>query len=606
MSNLNKVKQISVGDNPYDIDAKYWGNYTTDDVKTINGESIFENGGGDIDTSALVEVTYTELVTLRDNSQLVPGRQYRITDYVTTTVQENTQSAGHQFDVIVTADNKNTLNEVARACLNKNDIYFKSNNANLSAWKIWYCLDNDANRFSWANVDNGKGVIYRMIDEFNNDCPYDFKNIKFARMLNSDGGIVLVSEEMPVAGDESDSDETVEYFYTFSFNDAGNILDVSLIGGSFGGYIIQNGVHDNIIKAYIVSNVYGYISYQILNDIVFVNKFNDATYQFSGCYSNVFGNDCYSNTFGSECYCNKFDNGCYNNTLGDNCCGNSFGYGCQKNNIDGECNENTFGHKCLENHLGIYCDNNSFGDGCEKNELNGQCHQNTLGCLCVSNKFTARCSFNILGKICENNTFGIDCRYNILNNSCQENRFTQGCMNNVLGEGCEGNNFNNKCIRNTFGNGCKMNVLVQCSNNSFGNKCLYNMLGQECNFNSFGNCCVCNSFRRDDSIYGSITVVDGTGRFMSSGDLLPYVKNVHYGDGCSDIVLYFNGQVSDTHCVKNINVSQGLMSNLKDGNGINIIPTFVNIQAIGVDFEWTIARRTSGEIVQFCLANLLK
>ena len=31
---------------------------------------------------------------------------------------------------------------------------------------------------------NFKGVIYRMIDEHNNDCPYDFKNIQFNRSAN--------------------------------------------------------------------------------------------------------------------------------------------------------------------------------------------------------------------------------------------------------------------------------------------------------------------------------------------------------------------------------------------------------------------------------------
>lgn len=32
-----------------------------------------------------------------------------------------------------------------------------------------------------ARVEGSKGVIYRMIDEHNNDCPYDFKNIQFQR-----------------------------------------------------------------------------------------------------------------------------------------------------------------------------------------------------------------------------------------------------------------------------------------------------------------------------------------------------------------------------------------------------------------------------------------
>jgi len=140
--------------------------------------------------------------------------------------------------------------------------YFQ--NSNLSAWKVWYCLDNNKVKYAWADdsvdegspatlvrrdqltdiyvrssendtiVNNtqyyawvldgskiftesdqpewndptytrskggmvntsagvesytpaeegtglpkGRGVIYRLIDEWNNDCPYDFKNIQF-------------------------------------------------------------------------------------------------------------------------------------------------------------------------------------------------------------------------------------------------------------------------------------------------------------------------------------------------------------------------------------------------------------------------------------------
>lgn len=52
------------------------------------------------------------------------------------------------------------------------------NNSNLSAWEIKYCLDNDTDRFAWADPD-GYGVIYYLKDEFNNSAPYDFKNIQF-------------------------------------------------------------------------------------------------------------------------------------------------------------------------------------------------------------------------------------------------------------------------------------------------------------------------------------------------------------------------------------------------------------------------------------------
>lgn len=96
----------------------------------------------------MLSLTYSELVSLRDNSQLIPGQQYRITDYITTTTQVNTQSAGHQFDIIVTADDVNILNEKARAIQHEGDTYFAE--SDLNAWELWYCLDNDTDRFSWV------------------------------------------------------------------------------------------------------------------------------------------------------------------------------------------------------------------------------------------------------------------------------------------------------------------------------------------------------------------------------------------------------------------------------------------------------------------------
>ena len=139
------------------------------------------SGGGIAET--MVETTYADLKSMRDNGTLTPGMWYRITDYVCTTTQSNTISAGNKFDVIVLATGTNSLSEQARAINHTpqegETDYFA--NSNLSAWQIWYCLDNDTNRFTWADATNGKGVIYRMIDEWENDCEYDFKNIMYIR-----------------------------------------------------------------------------------------------------------------------------------------------------------------------------------------------------------------------------------------------------------------------------------------------------------------------------------------------------------------------------------------------------------------------------------------
>ena len=84
-------------------------------------------------TKLLLNTTWAELKAMRDNSQLVAGQQYRITDYTCTTTQPATKSAGHVFDIIVTAADESTLNEVARAVKRDGDEYFA--NSDLNAWK---------------------------------------------------------------------------------------------------------------------------------------------------------------------------------------------------------------------------------------------------------------------------------------------------------------------------------------------------------------------------------------------------------------------------------------------------------------------------------------
>jgi hypothetical protein len=61
------------------------------------------------------------------------------------------------------------------------------------------------------NIKSGKGIIYRLIDEFRNDIPYDFKNIKFLRKI----------KPIDISNDELTLDESGVgyYFYTFSHID---------------------------------------------------------------------------------------------------------------------------------------------------------------------------------------------------------------------------------------------------------------------------------------------------------------------------------------------------------------------------------------------------
>lgn len=280
-----------------DFQSKYSGEQVEGYLDQIaNGEI----GGGQ--TKLQVEITYAELIALRNDKKLVGGVEYRIVDYETTTTQDATQAMGHPFDIIVSALSESALSEKAKATHSDRDSdgYFAT--AAIGSWEIDYSLDNDKARFGWADETNGKGVIFRMVDEFGNECPYDFKNIMMREGYNS-------------------SNET--YYYTF---DNGGI-DYSLNGAK---------CFSNIIKKYISGS-------QQINRIVFLcgnREVSDNRFDYQ-CYNNTMG-DARSLHFARECYNNRFEGlnvACNigpkfrNNYVGSESQGLTIGMSCTNNNI---------------------------------------------------------------------------------------------------------------------------------------------------------------------------------------------------------------------------------------------------------------------------------
>ncbi len=260
-------------------------------LDSVTGKVVLTNKSN-VGVQSTEDILYADLLALINNNKLIPDSSYRITDYTTTTVQTNTTSAGHDFDVIVTALSTNELSEDAKCVRKSDDTYFA--NAKLEAWEIKYCINNDTSRFAWADVVNGKGVIYYMKDEWGNECPYDFKNIQF--------------------------NKSSVFLYTF-----GGIADNSLAGGC----------HHNTMMDYTSSSVL------TLN----FNTFG------TNCHSNTFGTNCSNNTFGDYCYFNTFGNSCYSNTFGNYCGINMFGNTCWSNTSGNYFLYNTFGSSCYSNNF---------------------------------------------------------------------------------------------------------------------------------------------------------------------------------------------------------------------------------------------------------------
>lgn len=293
---------------------------------------------------------WADLKALRDASQLVSGKQYRITDYVTTAVQEGTSSAGHQFDLIVTADTNNSLNEEAKACLHTGDTYFA--NTNFAKWKVWYCLDNDTNRFAWADQTNGKGVIYRLIDEFGNDCPYDFKNIMFdfdnytaTRLETTDSSSAMYyrSNQNDKVGENENlycwasSAYPVTLLYTKTdrpteeslfYNEDGTQSEISITkvyGSGFVGHIYTFSITTDMSYDASLNGdktlCYNNVMYPLINASnimeIGMNYFR-TTNAVLDCNNITIKNNCYEITFKGGCNNIIVENNCHNINFGQN------------------------------------------------------------------------------------------------------------------------------------------------------------------------------------------------------------------------------------------------------------------------------------------------
>lgn len=345
----------------------------------------------------IISVTYKQLVELKNSSKLIPGMQYRIIDYITTTIQENTKSAGHQFDIIVTADFENILNEDARAIKNDTDDYF--DNSNLESWELKYCLTNDSDKFVWASED-GTGVIYYMKDEWGNEASYDFKNILFLASINTENEIISSwYENMTIEAYED------PWFYTFSLLDSNtNILDASVVVDKFN----TNRISNNIIKqGYLEENLivgqdlYNILKLMLPSNIFFI-KINPDTNNYNICSNNFLDVNCFFNRFGSGCYNNVLGKDCVNNFIGDNCVQNVIKNNCIANILMQECKNNILGNNCRAYDNGI---SNVLDKGCSSNIFGDYCFYNSLGKFCEDNFIENFCTYINLGNYCTSNYF---------------------------------------------------------------------------------------------------------------------------------------------------------------------------------------------------------
>lgn len=383
--------------------------YTTIITKRPSGEIIYASIAeligmmNDSVTELMLNKTYSEMVSLVENSELIPGMKYRITDYVTTTSAFDTSSNQKQFDIIVTAVSNNTLNEDAFVMHHEGDTYFET--SDLSEWRIKYSLSNDTSRFRWAKTD-GTGVIYYMKDEFGNEVAYDFKNIMFKVVEN---GVTYWCYTFNTSRGQGSSD------WSLSYKCHHNIIEECFDSGTYVRKLNNVIFHSNNSMSSCEFNHIGQNSYDIKFNVETLNSPKEASFT-----RNKIGKRCYNISFGSD--------SCEGNVIGDGSNGLSFG------------------NRVLENVVGSYCVGSMFLDGASNNTIGNRTSNITLG---------NSASFNVIGDKCNEITIGTNGNHNnVGSSSAYINMGKNQCQYNVFGDTCSNITMGNNSSYNTFGENC--------------------------------------------------------------------------------------------------------------------------------------------------------
>ena len=515
-------------------------------------------------------VTYAELKALRDAGKLLAGRKYRITDFVTTTTQVDTRSAGHAFDIIVVADDESTLNENARAILHKGDTYFAG--CKLGAWELKYCLDNDTTRFAWADATNGKGVVWWMKNEWDNECYYDFKNIQYKRykvisvaqnFADSEyvGKYVGIYENIENAGLTTNSE--FKWVYTFNLytfatqgdptSDIIAIEDSSVVQKDLDYDATDDKTQPNAYHYYrkCAGNKFGRLQNSMIIDDVQYNL--DMLPNFSCLDYALNYDDNQVDLFTVHyCYGNRIDNGCFGISFGTEVCGVKVGKDCKTITCGNSCYSWTCGDYCSYWTCGNYCSYWTCGNGCYSWTCGDYCSSWTCRNGCHSWTCGKGCSYWTCGDYCSSWTCGDGCSYWTCRNYCSYWTCGNDCHSWTCGNYCSYWTCGNYCHSWTCGNGCHSWTC--------GNEVQNTQIPQDC------------------------------------------VSYFHLDSGVSYVTIKSSGTPTYGTPLKNFKVKAGIKGAFDNKLAIVIDATSF---PLGSDYEWTIAKNSSGAVKQYCEADLI-
>lgn len=498
----------------------------------------------------MVYISYSHLVSLKDDAGLIPGQKYCILDYHTTTSQENTESAGHDFPIIVEATGIDTLSEHAKATIPYFYLWRKTENGGdihgedvgicgksymITTWlpDIEYIYPEDPAEFeppvkkifnypaAYINVDNDNAISYAGND------PYVYDVFTEVRLINSNDAsmfpdpdgitddhdlqmrIYKTKYDEYCSGEYERVDEEEWYTYVgeMTFGDVDHFSTSNLDAWEL-KYCIYNDT--NKYKWADENDGYGVIYY--MKD----EHGNECPYDFKNILFKRWAVlDVTSTKLSAAAIDNMAETFVYDANS------QPIKYAYKNSNI--AVNGTTLIVQTANFDMYYTFTWIDEDDGISDGTIYLNRIPDDEGCIqgCYNNKMEILSEYwadiegeptDTLSYYLNNNVFisdyvstggyptGIysntlkDNSYNNTFTSSRQNTFGDNCYANTFGNSCTQNTFGNNCTQNTFGNGCYYNSFAdnyQC--NIFACNCYENTFSNNCVYNTLGNSCSNNT-----------------------------------------------------------------------------------------------------------------
>ena len=476
----------------------------------------------------MIETTWANLVSLRDNEELLPGHFYRITDYNFITSKVNVHSGNHQFDIIVLALSESMLSETAYAARHAGDTYFEREISTGGIEWLYTMYSDDYAK------DYGDDIIDHADDIHSSDV---FCDSGYMEHPNTGDTVPILYKTDSSEYDFDNPDHDDVYFYEGVYDFDGDDYDMWSKwepDENSGDLVFKNQyaltplvVEDGKLvvspipkeKAVSVNMNAWELKYCLDNDkalfdwadtngkgVIYYmrDEFgNEAPYDFKNAMFERRKITATTNTSILSSILNKYLglSNSYAVTTNANDKQYFYTFSTQNSSIGLSTEDGSLfgthayniikpyivdGMKLINN---IICsgDNNIIGNDCfdmtitgSANILENSCSNNLL----ISN---SQNTFGIMMRNCTlvqggSNIFGKSCNQNIAY-SLQNSIIGDSCSNNNFGYGGAGNTFGRSCSNLTLGNYCYNLTVgdVVLSSQFGGNYCSYNTIGSFCN-----------------------------------------------------------------------------------------------------------------------------